>query len=362
MSLTSTSSERETLTVVQTTLTRRLPKCELHVHLTGCVRDRTLNALLSTKGVTSADLECLKNENWDDAMNIFSLIHRALDNVDAYKRVLWEAIEDMHDDGVVYVEFRVGLKRMPTKSAYLKSLLHVVRSSRTAFPNIAVKLIVSMARHDSIQAAQETATAAIECFETDLGRKYLCGVELGGNPNRGRFRDFQPIFERCRRAGMKVALHFAENRENEAEHRAMLDFSPDRLGHAVFMSTRTRDQLLSTQIPVETCLSCHDEFYGVPIRRNIFAHLFPREHPVSLNCDNPFLQKTSPSKEYAKAIVNYPHLLADVADLERLVLGPFNHTFSSPEIIRPIRSKAKEAMQTCASAFSSLRRIRTSRM
>ena len=43
----------------------------------------------------------------------------------------------------------------------------------------------------------------------------------------------------------------------------MLRFRPERLGHAVFMSSAVEAKLLAMRppIPVETCLSCHEGFY-----------------------------------------------------------------------------------------------------
>jgi adenosine deaminase len=64
-------------------------------------------------------------------------------------------------------------------------------------------------------------------------------------------KDFEPHFLRARRAGLKVSLHFAENKGWEEEHEAILAFRPERLGHAVFMSQHTCERLLASRIPVE---------------------------------------------------------------------------------------------------------------
>ena len=134
----------------------------------------------------------------------------------------------------------------------------------------------------------------------------LVGVEMGGNPNLGDWkRDFAPHFLRARRAGLKVSLHFAENEGNEREHGDILDFSPDRLGHAVYMSESVRERLLQLRIPVEVCMTCHKAFYKVPFASNVLGTLIKHKHPAILCCDNASLLQTLPSKEWATAIETF---------------------------------------------------------
>ena len=136
----------------------------------------------------------------------------------------------------------------------------------------------------------------------------VVGVEMGGNPLQGEWDHIRPHFERARKAGLRsilppncshhhpsygiqgcciyicstflkerkdtlspseshimrrVSLHFAENKGAEKEHIDILDFAPERVGHAVFMSRAISDRLIASRIPVEVCLTCHEAFYKV---------------------------------------------------------------------------------------------------
>lgn len=242
-----------------------------------------------------------------------------------------EAISDMKNDGVWYVEFRVTLKKMPTKRCFL--ILLEEEMSRAS--GIEVRLIVSVARHESLESASESADLAIDFFKAQKSN-ILVGFELCGNPNIGEWNDFRPIFQRCKQAGLKIALHFAEN-HMVSEHHAMLDFFPDRLGHAVFANPDIlrRMRYMKKRIPVETCLSCHEEFYKVPIPNNVFKTLFPWKYPISLNSDNPLLQSTIPSIELAKALdVFSGRLINTKDDFVRLIVGPFEHAFGNTKVLR----------------------------
>ena len=123
-------------------LTKRIPKCELHCHLTGTIRQSTLLELLRMKNVhryrhvylSERELECFAttamgqrgDENFRDRKDSF--IEFAVDNQDAVRRVIHEAIEDMKNDGVRYVEFRTTLKKMPTKRKFLDFIVRTMKA------------------------------------------------------------------------------------------------------------------------------------------------------------------------------------------------------------------------------------------
>jgi hypothetical protein len=120
---------------------------------------------------------------------------------------------------------------------------------------VQVRLLVSVDRGASLEDARETVDAAIEAFESqNKDHGIVVGVEMGGNPLAGDWSKLSKEFERARAAGLKVSLHFAENEGEEREHNSILDFAPERVGHAVFMSRSVADRLASSKIPVEVRL------------------------------------------------------------------------------------------------------------
>jgi adenosine deaminase len=106
-------------------------------------------------------------------------------------------------------------------------------------------------------------------------------VDLGGNPTKQDFQMFAPLFSKARSAGLKVTLHCGEvpsgvtEDENGGETNAMdddakmisrqgmitrfneavavLDFKPDRLGHAMLLPSNLQERIVQEKIPVETC-------------------------------------------------------------------------------------------------------------
>lgn len=122
---------------------------------------------------------------------------------------------------------------MPTKRKYLDLLISVIDQKKTEHPELTVHLLLSVARHGSVEYARENVEIAIEYFTRPEGSP-VCGVELGGVATTGSFSDFEPLFREARAAGLPVALHCGENFEDHSEEAEMLDFGPDRLGHCVY--------------------------------------------------------------------------------------------------------------------------------
>lgn len=64
----------------------------------------------------------------------------------------------------------------------------------------------------------------------------VVGIDLSGDPTKGKFADFKHIFERARCLGFGLALHCAET-DDYGEILEMLEFMEgrDRIGHGTFI-------------------------------------------------------------------------------------------------------------------------------
>jgi adenosine deaminase len=146
------------------------------------------------------------------------------------------------------------------------------------------RLIVAVDRSQSLQEATETIDLAIEFYTNNNQKKNttsnagenkasrpaarVVGVDLGGNPTQQDFQLFAPLFAKARSAGLKVTLHCGEvpcndndnvtNNDDSPKARydvamAILDFRPDRLGHAMLLPQNLQERIIQEKIPVETC-------------------------------------------------------------------------------------------------------------
>jgi adenosine deaminase len=82
----------------------------------------------------------------------------------------------------------------------------VCRVSKSKFPQILVKLLVSINRKEGYESAEENINLAIEFREKCP--EYIVGIDLSGDPTRGDL--FLELLEKCRKVGLKITVHCAE--------------------------------------------------------------------------------------------------------------------------------------------------------
>ncbi|KAF5728595.1 adenosine/AMP deaminase family protein [Tripterygium wilfordii] len=312
-----------------------MPKIELHAHLNGSIRDSTLLELardLGEKGViVFADVEhvILKNDrSLCEVFKLFDLIHILTTDHATVTRITKEVVEDFASDNVVYLELRTTPKKNDligmSKRSYMEAVLEGLRAvsavdidfapknmdttspmtaitksnacNGTIKKKIYVRLLLSIDRRETTAAAMDTVKLALE-----MRRLGVVGIDLSGNPNVGEWTTFLPALEFAQQQGLQVTLHCGEV-PNRKEIQAMLDFLPQRIGHACFFEEEDWIKLKSSKIPVEICLTSNIRTESISsIDIHHFADLYNTKHPSVLCTDDSGVFSTSLSEEYKLA-------------------------------------------------------------
>lgn len=315
-----------------------MPKAELHAHLNGSIRDSTLLELARELGdsglVRFPDVErvILKHDrSLTEVFKMFDLIHILTTDHETVTRITKEVIEDFAAENVVYLELRTTPKKNVSKGmnkkSYMEAVLEGLRavstvevdifsepkfdcpasadiyawnngcaSNGTGKKKIYVRLLLSIDRRETTEAAMETVKLALEMRH--LG---VVGIDLSGNPVIGEWLTFLPALEFAKEQGLLITLHCGEV-PNLVEIRAMLDFLPARIGHACCFGEEEWAKLKSSKIPVEICLTSNirtETISSVDIHH--FADLYSSGHPIILCTDDSGVFSTSVSGEYSLA-------------------------------------------------------------
>ena len=225
---------------------KALPKIELHAHLHGSVRRSTLLALISEHQeliIPQVLLDPKSSLNLESAFQLFDATHKAVNTIAIVKRIATEALEDMRDDGVVYVEFRTTPRALPdgtSKAKYVEELINLFIQWNKRYGRLQARLLISLDRGKPVDDAQDTLRV-IEPF-VRAHRDILVGLDLSGDPRKGSFVDFMPLLKHGReQLGLKISVHAAEVGQSsdvadeDTEMTKILRFRPDRLGHALFL-------------------------------------------------------------------------------------------------------------------------------
>ncbi|XP_074270112.1 N6-mAMP deaminase [Silene latifolia] len=311
-----------------------MPKVELHAHLNGSVRDSTLLELakdLGEKGIiVFSDVEhvILKNDrSLVEVFKLFDLIHILTTDHNTVTRITKEVVEDFAAENVVYLELRTTPKRNElkgmTKRSYVEAVIEGLRgvcavdidfapadielekwdatcmnnaSNGLTRKKIYVRLLLSIDRRETLEAALETVKLALE-----MRGNGVVGIDLSGNPRVGDWKTFLLALVFAREQGLRVTLHCGEV-PNQEEIHGMLDFHPERIGHACCLEEDAWNKLKSMKIPVEICLTSNIRTNTISsVDAHHFADLYKLKHPMTLCTDDSGVFSTSLSKEYAIA-------------------------------------------------------------
>ncbi|EZA47964.1 hypothetical protein DMN91_011425 [Ooceraea biroi] len=318
---------------------RGLPKVELHAHLNGSLSMNTLQTLYGMQ--QRSDIATRKQvfmDNTDfsslsECFKVFDIAHALTVTPQAVFVATCDVIKEFHEDNVIYLELRStprAVKESMTKTEYLEAIMKAFETSKSRYPHITVKLLVSINRKQGYESAKENINLAIQF--TKRYPEYVVGIDLSGDPMAGD--SFLELLETSRKAGLKIAAHCAEV-PNEMETIDILKFKPDRLGHCTCIhpslqgSKQLFDMLLKSRIPVELCLTSNVKCKTISsYASHHFKYLHQAGHPITIGTDDKGVFNTCLSKEY--------ELLSSVFNVARkqlkeLSLLSVQYSFASAE-------------------------------
>ena len=245
--------------------TKRLPKIELHAHLTGSITPQCLHEIWTQRKLSEPNLALkdpltvlCQDKKWNiiTFFPIFSQYIYELCSTPASILYSTNAVlQDFKDDGVVYLELRTTPRSSASisKDEYVASILDCIRyfAGRAAMPTY---LILSIDRRNTAVQAMETVDLAIK-----YRSRGVVGMDLCGDPSKGDVETFREAFVKAKLYGLKIALHFAEiSRQGlELELSTLLSYQPDRLGHVIHVSESIKQEIVRKGIGVELCVSCN---------------------------------------------------------------------------------------------------------
>lgn len=195
-----------------------LPKVELHRHLEGSLRIRTMIEVSRAHDLGLVDTDNLRplvQVRADDPytsqnfLSKFKTLRKIYRSPEIIMRVTREAIADAAADNVRYMELRftpVALSRVENFSLddVIKWVVEATRQAEVYF-GIITRLIVSVNRHESVDLAAQVIELAVE---QPNGK--IVGVDLAGDETQFPASPFADLFQKAKQAGLHVTLHSGE--------------------------------------------------------------------------------------------------------------------------------------------------------
>src|SRR5512143_2850836 len=289
---------------------RTFPKVELHRHLEGTLRLRTMLEVADQHGITIPDdvlrLSSLVQMQEEESFTFqtflskFDTLRLFYRSPDIIHRITREAVEDAARDNVRYLELRftpVALSR--AERFPLQDVIDwVMTSAKDAARkhDVQVRLIASVNRHESPDLAEQVAWISAAYIEDGI-----VGLDLAGNEAEYPSHPFYGIFKEAKQAGLHVTIHAGEWGPAANVKEAIEELGAERIGHGVRVLEEEAITALARErnTAFEVCVTSN---YQSGVVESLESHplmkMFEHGINVTINTDDPSISRITLSHEY----------------------------------------------------------------
>ncbi len=290
-----------------------LPKVELHRHLEGSLRLRTMLEIARTHGITVPfktgplsslvqvhETEPFTYQNFLAKFNTLRMFYRSPEVI---LRVTREAVEDAALDNVRYLELRftpVALSR--AERFPLGDVMDWVCDSAGQAARefgITVRLIASVNRHESVELAEQVAWLA-----ADRTKRGIVGLDLAGNEAEFPAGPFLGVFKEAHQAGLKLTVHAGEWSGAQNVREALDTLQADRIGHGVRVleDPGVVETARERGTPFEVCVTSNYQTGSVTsLSDHPLMGMLQQGLNVVMGTDDPSISQITLSDEYRQA-------------------------------------------------------------
>ncbi len=286
-----------------------LPKVELHCHVEGAIRPRTVVELARKNGrpLPSEDpTELYRYTSLDSFLEIFWLVQSLLADPDDWARAAHESLVDAAPHGLRYREMFFTPARHLEAGQRLSGIVEgLVRGIERAEADTGVRcmLICDIDRSFGAGPAGELVDAAVELRRAGgAAAERLIGIGMDSTERGVDPRDFADAFARARDAGFHVTSHAGEDTGPENIATALDALEIERIDHglAIMADAALVERAAAARIPLNVC----------PNSNVLIANRYERlaDHPfrqmrqaglrATLNTDDPAMTDLDLGREY----------------------------------------------------------------
>ena len=316
-------------------IVKRLPKTDIHCHLDGCLRPRTMLELATEQGVrlptrklpelTRLLTAGKRTRSLGDYLRIFDLTLSVMQERDALYRVAYELAEDAAAENVRHLEVRYS------------PILH--RKRRLAWEDIIEPVIAGLAdagrqHHMStgtiicgIRSMNPRTSLQLAELAVEYKGRGVLAFDLAGQEKDYPAKAHRAAFQLILKNNINSTVHAGEAFGPASIGQALHHCGAHRIGHGTRL---IEDQDLMRyvndhRIPLEVCLSSNLQTHTVPsIKGHPFGFYFSHGLRVTLNTDSRLISDTTVSKEIllaARAFRLSPY------EVKRIIVMGFKSAF-----------------------------------
>jgi adenosine deaminase len=323
-------------------LIEKLPKTDLHCHLDGSLRLRTILELAEEQKVKlpARDEEKLARliypgescQSLEDYLKAFDITLAVLQEESALHRVAFELAEDAARESVRYLEVRYSPILHTRRGLRLTNIVEAVLAGlREAKRKYGIRYGVILCGIRSISAESSIRMAELCVAYKNRG---VVAFDLAGAEYNFPAKDHKEAFQLILNNNVNCTAHAGEAYGPESIAQAIHYCGAHRIGHGTRL--RENGDLLNYvndhRIPLEVCLSSNVQTRAVT---SFAAHPLPFYFSyglrVTINTDNRLVTDTTVSKEL---LLCHQHYGFGLDDIKEIIVSGFKSAFL------PYREKA----------------------
>jgi aminodeoxyfutalosine deaminase len=282
------------------------PKIELHVHLEGTVRPKTLLEIAKRNGYAlpveaEGEVEALyEYRDFAHFIEVFMLTSGALQEEDDFRQIVVDYAEEAAGHGAVYLEaiFSLGLRRGLDSDVVFTGVCDGADEARERF-GIEIRLTPDIARVFTLDEALHVVRHAVK-----YGDRGVVGVGLGGPEANHPPEPYAPAFDLARSEGLASVPHAGEHAGPNSIRGALESLGARRIRHGIraVEDPGLLRELAERRVVLDVCPISNVRTQAVP---SLEAHPLPQLVGAGVVCtvstDDPAMFGTDLSTEYAAA-------------------------------------------------------------
>lgn len=286
-----------------------LPKTEIHCHLEGAIRTRTIIDIareygLSLPAYEEAELDrhvkvYSQMSNLQAVLDAFAIFQDSITSPAVFERIAWELFEDSARQNIKLFEVRFSPDwafhgHNLDWDACLDGLLRAKERAESEF-NMAIGIIAITSRGMGPESCARTVDWSIR------HRRHIHAVDLADGELLYPMQDFARPILKAREAGLKVTIHTGEDTPAAFVRQTIEVFHPDRIGHGIHciedmaVVDLIREQGITLEVnPWSNYLTNS----VAAIEQHPLKKLFDLGIKVTINSDDPEVLETNLNHEY----------------------------------------------------------------
>lgn len=314
------------MTLITKKLLQQLPKVELHCHLDGSLRTRSIldqakkdNIKLPFQNINDLNNYFRIDNNrvsLEDYIEKFEITLSVMQTPESLYRFAFELIEDVATENVRYIEIRYSpilhTKNGMTLDNAIQSVQKGLKKGEKIY-GVKSGIIVCGIRHISPEASLRLADLAIK-----FKNNGVVGFDLAGAEENFPAKEHREAFYLIRNNNINATIHAGEAFGPSSIHQAIHQCGANRIGHGTRLKEdkNLMEYVINHRIPLEICLTSNWQTKSIrSLKYHPLRYYYERGMRVTLNTDNRLISNTTLTDEFMLAHNLFQFRLEDFREM-----------------------------------------------